>query len=180
MESTQISRVLSRGVIIPKKISKILCIVASCLFVFIMVAVVVISDLSIEHKVIAGIAAFGLLGGIDALMIGVFINSIKLTKYVEQCLQDAVELRAYVTLWDEEIGGDIIPIEGIYRIKVEFAYENKRHVKYSPVKKSGRIVEGFNMYVNKAIRILYSPKYDEVMIPKKDWEYVKPKRKPNH
>lgn len=177
MNPNQINRVLSRGVIIPKKISKILCIVASILFVFIMIAVIVISDFSIESKVIVGITTFGLFGGVDALMIGVFINSKKLTAYVEKCLGDAVELRAFAKTSEYEHGGGILLLPGnIDRIQVEFIFEGKKHVKFSPVKKSGRIVEGFNKYVNKAIKILYSPKYDEVLIPKNNWEYIKPKR----
>lgn len=50
------------------------------------------------------------------------------------------------------------------KLEVSFKYEGKRYVKYSGTKQSNGYDRVFSRFVDKEISILYSPRFDEVMI----------------
>ena len=77
-------------------------------------------------------------------------------------MKDAVELNASSEGLKKSYFGfsDI----GLRKLKVAFKYENKKHVAYSGTKQVNGYDRIFFRYSNRQIKILYSPKFDEVML----------------
>ncbi|MDE7182845.1 MAG: hypothetical protein K2O41_07495 [Clostridia bacterium] len=125
---------------------------------------IIISLISIPEKDWAAFAAglgVGLLfvfAGIYALIGDLFIKSkIKLWQ------ADAVKLGAY----SEKLFSDFSFSGGFkVAIRVRFKYSDKRYNRVSGGKCKVESFWGFSKYSDRKISILYSPKYDEVMILK--------------
>lgn len=111
-----------------------------------------------------------------AILVGISIQVVahqsKARRDIKRWLVDAVELEAYC----EEIEGssDTLKQGSIGRVQVLFTYngENKTlmsqygaNVKFGMAAKYGTGTF-FSEYVNKTVKILYSPKYNEVMFLK--------------
>lgn len=100
------------------------------------------------------------------VMIYVKVKNDKIKKKIIMWLYDAVELKAYCKKVDENRLG--IQPKAV-KIQVKFEYNNKTYSRESTAKIFGGqqgYLSIYKKYVNKKIRILYSPKYDEVMILK--------------
>lgn len=92
-------------------------------------------------------------------------NSIK--KKIIKWLEDAVELKAYCRKIDENRLG--IQPKAV-KIQVKFKYNNKKYSRESTARIFGGqpgYLSVYKKYADRIIEILYSPKYDEVLILKK-------------
>ena len=90
------------------------------------------------------------------------IKQNKLKKKVDLWSKDAVELSASMKSQSSNVG----MLLSKPTIIVEFSYQGKRYEKeIFNGKKKFMIV---NQYINKKVKILYSPTYDEVLILKDD------------
>lgn len=92
-------------------------------------------------------------------------------RYIENLLQDAIELTASV----KEVGESALKSGMFMRavcIAVNFCYENKTEIKLSGTTVNGsfkkRYDRCFLKYCNKTVKILYSPTYDQVLFPKQN------------
>lgn len=93
----------------------------------------------------------------------------KLTKKIKNWLQDAIYIKATARRLDL-ISTRYKP----YQIEVEFFYNNK---KLRHISRAGNWFLGYYKFFaesNKIINILYSPKYNEVIILKEQKERIKP------
>lgn len=118
------------------------------------------------------IIAIFMLCAIALILFHIIINDIHLRKKVKLWLQDAVEVEATT----KTIGS--VNWEGYYtirtiRIEVTFKYKGKTIIKKSGVKnaeqqKMSNSKSGYNTifrkFTNRTIRILYSEKYDQVLL----------------
>lgn len=99
----------------------------------------------------------------------ILLNAIALKKRLKEWLIDAVELQCNCVYAE----GSVIKNNGDCKISVFFEYNGEMHNKTSGKNKQNPILpltDGYNRlnkkYVGREFMILYSPKYDEVMIPK--------------
>ena len=78
-------------------------------------------------------------------------------------MEDAVELYAY----SEELSkiGMLLQVSET-KIRVKFQWEGRNYVRISGNGKRKAYQKVFTKYANRYIRILYSPKYDQIMILK--------------
>lgn len=100
------------------------------------------------------VLAFG--GGGIGIGIGCTAWHYRVVKKLRLWLRDAESRRAYVRTCDVQYSREI----GAVKVCVEFSYDKKKIRKYSKYD----VVYG--KYGGAEIDILYSPKYDEVLIPK--------------
>ena len=136
-----------------------------------------ISDISVIAKISGLIGVNLLFGVLTGLIIYHGIKLRKLWAYVDLCMEDAIKVKAFAKLHGQYGGDgfkglicyDVGPIKGI---KLTFHIGDKKYTKSTPSKGDYGVLPGFNKYVNKAVWIWYSPKQDEVLFPKKDWECV--------
>lgn len=108
------------------------------------------------------------------LVLGLLIHrNEKYRKEIELWLNDAVELSAYV----HEIGviqSEVLSANNLYKIQVEFEYEEQKYKYESRGKQLGGTKNSYGFhnvwkdYVNRKVNILYSPTYHEVIVLKND------------
>ncbi|MBQ9714428.1 MAG: hypothetical protein IJV83_03815 [Clostridia bacterium] len=116
----------------------------------------------VEQSVIGfiGVMLAGIifLGTALYIIIKNYINCKSCKKWV----QDAVALNAISEGIKKAYFGfsDI----GLRKLKVSFKYDKKKYVKYSGTKQGNGYDRVFFRYADAEIKILYSPKFDEVMI----------------
>lgn len=116
----------------------------------------------------------GIMAGLNVFFIAVIfllafliIKNNRIVKEVKTWLEDAVEIKAHSKKIGEIRSGMFYVLS--IQIEIRFQYGGKVHKKQSSVKVSGLpkgYAEWFNRYADKDVDILYSPKYDEVMILK--------------
>ena len=112
-----------------------------------------------------------LLGIIPCLVLFLIaINTMKyhinVDKEIKLWKDDAVQLKATSKIIDEETFIGEIPTT-YYKIEIYFKYQNKRIKKISGGQKRFKgYATIYRKYSNRVIDILYSPKYDQVMILK--------------
>ena len=145
------------------KFFSIMSIVLSIVLIFVVGIYLCSAELTkIEIVIVCGVAV---LCWAVTIIVGFCYNRAK-KRYleIEKWLQDAVECRASIKRLD---------IEDIkyqsYQIEVEFDYKDRNIKKIS--NRFNMVIDGypkiFAKYHNKTVNILYSEKYDEVMILKK-------------
>lgn len=102
----------------------------------------------------------------------ILIYQIKLRSKIKEWTKDAIELKARSKIVDSIIDGAVFKK---YKIKVSFQYNGRVIVKESGIGKNGTIIWGslssgydirYRKYSDREIWILYSPKYDEVLLLK--------------
>jgi len=90
------------------------------------------------------------------------VSNNKLNKKITLWLEDAIQLRAF-TMRLDTISLKYKP----YQLQVNFEFDGKI---YQRISAPGNIIKGyhkiFKKYADRYINILYSPKYDEVLILK--------------
>ena len=92
------------------------------------------------------------------------VNDVINVKKCKEWLKDAVELDAYCEgIRDENT--NILLRKFCLKLKVYFKYNDKKLIRYSLTKHNDGYDICLYKYANKDLKILYSPKYDEVMIP---------------
>lgn len=136
---------------------------------------------SLALMIFASIIAFVLdsemliVGAISALFsicffIPIAIN-FKNCKRIKECLKDAVRLKAFARAISTSMTHTLVFRQRTTKLAVSFEYNNKTVVMESGKKDVPcSIVNGysslFNKYANKELTILYSPRYNEVIILK--------------
>lgn len=166
LSKLSINKVLSKGTIPPKKLSIIACVFFTIAWSVVLMGAVCAPTLDLRIMVpILGTIVFGSLdgGAIYCIVLGK-----KLRRYVALCLQDAVKVQAYAKLYGKQQGATLFT--SLKRIKVTFKIGGKKYAKYSPDRKVGGILPGFNQYADQHIWIWYSLKQDEVLFSSKDWK----------
>ncbi len=120
---------------------------------------------NLREEMIEFIACMGV--GILFLSIGLtyLIKNHILKKKIDIWLEDAVELKAVSQRFDRIWSFPYINFRYV-KIHIEFRYNKKRIHKYSGDGKRNGYDTVFYKYADREIDILYSPKYDEVMILK--------------
>ena len=97
----------------------------------------------------------------------------RLKREIKIWLEDAIQLVANVKQLDCCMSMPIFP--KAVKIQVEFKFNGKKCFKVSSTKICG-LPQGyssiFNKYINRKINILYSPKYDEVLILKDNFNQI--------
>lgn len=92
------------------------------------------------------------------------VNDVINVKKCKEWLKDAVELDAYCEGIEDE-NTNILLRKFCLKLKVYFKYNDKKLIRYSLTKLNDGYDVCLYKYTNKNLKILYSPKYDEVMIP---------------
>ena len=105
-----------------------------------------------------------IMGGIFILISAIWlIKNNLLKRKMRIWMEDAVELYAY----SEEISRFWMPMHPTAtKIRVKFQWEGRNYVRTSGNGKRKAYQKVFTKYANRYIRILYSPKYDQIMILK--------------
>ena len=111
-----------------------------------------------EIYVLIAISSFFLL-----LSLFLFIRNLVILKEVKKWQVDAITLQAEC-VEKEDVSSIKSPRDFGKSIEILFFYENKPMIKKSGENKIRDRSIAFNKYVGKEITILYSPKYDEVML----------------
>ena len=126
-----------------------------------------VKEIGVSQLLIFIIGIIFSFGGSATIILYFLYQNRKKEKKIRECLKDAVLLEART----KDISNSVV--DRIYsgvKIKVEFNYKNIVHVCQSGNKNSKKRNNGydkvFRKYVNRKIRILYSPKYDEVLMLK--------------
>ena len=105
-----------------------------------------------------------IMGGIFILISAIWlIKNNLLKRKMRIWMEDAVELYAY----SEELSkiGMLLQVSET-KIRVKFQWEGRNYVRISGNGKRKAYQKVFTKYANRYIRILYSPKYDQIMILK--------------
>ena len=101
---------------------------------------------------------------VDVFLVGLFaielIKGCKNRLYAKKCLSDAIEIITFAKFFDKDTNWGF-SYKGI-KISVSFHYQNKKLRKHSIYDRC------FERYVDKEVRILYSPTYDEVLLFKEN------------
>ena len=101
---------------------------------------------------------------VDAFLVGLFvvelIKGCKNRLYAKKCLSDAIEIITVAHFFDKDTNRGF-SYQGI-KISVSFHYQNKKMRKHSIYDMC------FSRYIDKEVRILYSPTYDEVLLCKEN------------
>ena len=170
MNFTKIEATLDHGAVCGRKDMLILSVMTAAGLLIPLITVVLLIVLPLENanwkaETIIGIVV-GNLGALffSGFCLWVIVSDKKVKKKIALWLKDAVELTAAVHSAespDEE--------NAPHRVQVNFRFEGKAYSRTSTggSKMSGRQLI-LRRYVDKEIRILYSPKYDKVIIPTKD------------
>lgn len=132
-----------------------------CVCIIFSVILVLVEVSSFSEIVIQG----GLISGGFLIIMGVYflIKNNLLKRKMRIWMEDAVELYAY----SEEISRFWMPMHPTAtKIRVKFQWEGRNYVRTSGNGKRKAYQKVFTKYANRYIRILYSPKYDQIMILK--------------
>lgn len=165
MKITDVDVSLSHGQYFRKRFIIVYIGMAVCCFFPILTVIMLALQLEWDMQMIVAMA-LGNVGSIAflAVLIYIKIKNDKLKNKIKLWLADAVELKAYSTKIEEHKMG-FQPIAT--KIQVEFDYADKHYKIESTYQVFGGYkgcVGCFNKYADREINILYSPKYDEVMI----------------
>ena len=103
-----------------------------------------------------------------SILIWMIIKYRKINKKIDLWITDAVELNATCKCIDKDFGGT----RTLYRIMVRFYYNDAPIIRKSGDCRNENVKSGFDRvfrkYLDKKIKILYSPKYDQVLILKQN------------
>lgn len=101
----------------------------------------------------------------------IFLRAIALKRCIKEWLKDAIELQCRC----DYALGSIVKNNGDCKISVIFEYNGETHIKSSGRNNKNPFLlftDGYNginkKYIGRTFNILYSPKYDEIMIPKQE------------
>ena len=125
-----------------------------------------------KEYIVLSILPFFLLGIVSSVFI--FLMHRKQISRAKKFLFDAVELSAKTKMLDSSYAQNGFFRVPITKIAVEFNYDGTNIVRHSGLKEykgglrnnKGGYNKVFNKYANRQIQILYSPKYDQVLILK--------------
>ena len=137
------------------------------LLVFLMFFVVWISDITntFAQRLIMIVAYLISILMMIAYFVAVIQNEVVKRKLMKW-LEDAIQLKAYTEGIEHPIQTRYTA--GIMKLKISFKYEGKLIKKYSGSNEDIYSNNGydriFNQFADKEINILYSPKYDEVIL----------------
>ncbi len=160
---------LSKGNILDKnqRFFVYFAIAVSCLFPIIAIVMLCIPEIEwdIQLSVLMSICTVGALAFL-AVMVFVLVKNRKIIRKLTPCLEDAISIKAY----SKKIGETRLGLQPKgTKIQIEFAIGEVKYKRQSTVKVFGGkegYVSWFNKYINRDVKILYSTKYDEVMIIK--------------
>ena len=169
MQLSEIEASLSQGNFLGKRqllivhISMIMCLIIPLITIILLVIPQVEWDNSIILTMtLANIIFLFLLG----VLFYVKIKNNKVKRKIELWMEDCVELIAYA----EKIGEYRIGIQSeAVKIRVRFNFGNKQYLRESTANVVGGrkgYLDCYKKYINRKLRILYSPKFDEVLILK--------------
>ena len=169
MDVANIDVSLSQGRLLVKKDFVLLAIsmVISCLLPLLTLVLPFTSEMEWESDVIIAMVLGDLFSiALMGLTIFLIVKDKKVKSKVRLWLEDAIRVRAIANYVGEvRFGG---PAKAT-KIQVDFVLDGKHYYKESTVKLLGGQAgynSAFNKYANKHVKIMYSPKYDEVMIVK--------------
>lgn len=94
----------------------------------------------------------------DIILTYFLVRNVVYAKKYKRYLEDCVILDSYAKPIEKGFSGGIV-IVNISKIQVSFVY-NKKHYSVS----SKYALLSYNRYINKSIKIAYSPKHNEVLI----------------
>ena len=127
-----------------------------------------VGQLDFDKETIIGLSILGIMGVLFfCVCLFVIIKNFKFKKKLLNWQNDFIELHAYSKKIDSCKYGLFSPIAS--KIQVQFRIGDKRIRKDSSFKAFGGgegYSNAFNKYANRQIQILYSPKYDQVLILK--------------
>lgn len=161
VESLEYGLVLSSGLL-------------AVMYVILCVLVLAISTLIVIMILVPESMIYGLVAIICALivlcvLIYVIVYHHKLRSKIERWLRNAIPCNA-VCNRDSSISMPYAPMRTGTKLRVEFEYDGKTLVRLSGRRSEGTKTSGyswvFNKYVNRKIIVLYSPIYDQVLLPK--------------
>ena len=134
-----------------------------CLFLLICFFIILIDDLTFTDIVAITICSLFVCVGI-IFSLYQLIQQVQLKNKISLWIKDAVELSA-TAIYDKSMNFGILGT--LPSIIVSFSYQDKTYRKKSFGGKR-RLDRLLQKYINKKIKILYSPTYDEVLILKDD------------
>jgi hypothetical protein len=128
-----------------------------------------IGQMPLQTEIFAALGGtFLFIAGMAWLLGRIIKTNRKLKKHILSCMEDAVSLKAYSYVIDTNSYDLLLWPHGV-KIKIKFKYLGKHYSKISRGKMLGG-TEGYHQiyakYGNRNVRILYSPKYDEVLLLK--------------
>lgn len=167
MEVTKVDVSLSHGQFFNKKQFLVVyfAMAAVCLFPLLTIILLCIPDVEWDSEMVLVVVLGNLFAfAFMSLLVYVEIKNRKLKSKIQLWLEDAVEIKAY----SKKIGENRLGMQPkATKIQVRFTIDGNHYVKESTYKVFGGwegYVGCFNKYADKEVEILYSPKYDEVMI----------------
>ena len=163
MEISDIDVSLSQGQLFRKKhfFALYVGIFVSCLLPVLTIVLICLPEVEWDRQLVGTVLICNVFS-LALLSLFIFIKrkDSRAKEKVAIWLEDAVELKAYSVGLGLRQNGT--------KIKVDFLFDGKHCYKESTAKVFGGYdgyVNCFNKYVNRELKILYSPKYDEVVIP---------------
>ena len=169
MDVSNIEVSLSKGRLFVKRDFVLFAILLVVSFIFPLLTIILpfIPEMEWESDVIIAMVIGNLLSiALMALSIFAIVRDKKVKSEVQLWLKDAVKITAIANYAGEIRFGFQAKAT---KIQVDFVLDGKHYYRESTVKILGGEAgynSAFNKYVNKYVRIMYSPKYDEVMIIK--------------
>lgn len=169
MQSAEVEVSLSQGNFLNKKQRCLLYVSIAVWFIFPVITVIFIAVPQVEwdNLTVFMMICFNLLFlCFEGILIYIKIKNDRIKKKINLWKEDAVELSAYVEQIDEYRIG-IRP--KAVKIRVRFRFGGRRYLRESTAKIVGGrkgYLDCYKKYVNRKVQILYSPKYDEVLILK--------------
>ena len=169
MQSSEVEVSLSQGNFLSKKQLCLLYVSIAVCFIFPVITIILVAIPQVEwdnlmvFMITCSNLLFLFLGGI---LIYIKIKNDKIKKKINLWKEDSVELSAYVEQVDEYRIG--IQPKAV-KIRVRFQFGNRQYLRESSAKILGGrkgYLDVYKKYVDKKVRILYSIKYDEVLILK--------------
>lgn len=158
-------RILSRDFKIFLKIGIACCVIGYLLSVIIIATGLYPNDINVWFL---GVFVFLFCFGIGGAFFYLIWRNKKIELKVQEYLIDAEELYAETRIVNDL--GIVGRIQDGVKIEIRFQLNNRKYVRISgnPNKKTLRngYDKVFLMYANRIVRILYSPKYDQIMILK--------------
>jgi len=165
MQLSNIDASLSHGLFVAGKKMSFLCFATSLLLLLPLLTIImlIIPGIEWERKMIIALVMGNLLFiSLFILIINLIAGYKKLEKKVVLWLEDAIRLRA-LTMRLDKVSLAYKP----FQIQVNFEFDGRM---YQRVSAPGNVIKGyhkiFSRYGDREINILYSPKYDEVLIIK--------------
>lgn len=170
MQISNIDVSLSKGKLLNRGQLILPCICIACCCICILITLIMAFIPQIEWDVSLAVT-LGLVDVISvsllSVMLFILVKNNKLVNNIKLWLQDAVELEAYSKKIGEVRSGMFSSLST--KIQVRFSVDGKVYKRESSAKITG-IPQGytswFNKYADREVKILYSPKYEEVLILK--------------